>query len=76
MGGEYVSQEQTFWNRVLELSKKRFKEQIFDYFVLASKLLRVENQQAIIYLDAEVKKMFWEENMTDVILTAGFNSMA
>ena len=58
MGGEYVSQEQTFWNRVLELSKKRFKEQIFDYFVLASKLLRVENQQAIIYLDAEVKKMF------------------
>ena len=29
MGGEYVSQEQTFWNRVLELSKKRFKEQNF-----------------------------------------------
>lgn len=76
MGGEYVSQEQTFWNRVLELSKKRFKEQIFDYFVLASKLLRVENQQAIIYLDAEVKKMFWEENMTDVILTAGFEIYA
>lgn len=76
MGGEYVSQEQTFWNRVLELSKKRFKEQIFDFFVHTSRLIKVEQQEAIIYLDAEVKKLFWEEKMTDVILTAGFEIYA
>ena len=76
MGGEYVSQEQTFWNRVLELSKKRFKEQVFDFFVLTSRLIKVEQQEAIIYLDAEVKKLFWEENMTKVILTAGFEIYA
>ena len=76
MGGEYVSQEQTFWNRVLELSKKRFKEQVFDFFVLTSRLIKVEQQEAIIYLDAEVKKLFWEEKMTDVILTAGFEIYA
>lgn len=76
MGGEYVSQEQTFWNRVLELSKKRFKEQVFDFFVLTSRLIKVDQQEAIIYLDAEVKKLFWEEKMTDVILTAGFEIYA
>ena len=76
MGGEYVSQEQTFWNRVLELSKKRFKKQVFDFFVLTSRLIKVEQQEAIIYLDAEVKKLFWEEKMTDVILTAGFEIYA
>ena len=76
MGGEYVSQEQTFWNRVLELSKKRFKEQVFDFFVLTSRLIKVEQQEAIIYLDEEVKKLFWEEKMTDVILTAGFEIYA
>jgi chromosomal replication initiator protein dnaA len=71
-----VSREETFWNRVIELSKKTFKKEIFDYFVLTSRLIKVDQQEAVIYLDAEVKKLFWEENMTKVILTAGFEIYA
>jgi len=71
-----VSREETFWNRVIELSKKTFKKEIFDYFVLTSKLIKIDQQEAVIYLDAEVKKLFWEENMTKVILTAGFEIYA
>ena len=71
-----MSREETFWNRVIELSKKTFKKEIFDYFVLTSRLIKVDQQEAIIYLDAEVKKLFWEENMRKVILTAGFEIYA
>ena len=71
-----MSRKETFWNRVIELSKKTFKKEIFDYFVLTSRLIKVDQQEAIIYLDAEVKKLFWEENMTKVILTAGFEIYA
>ena len=71
-----MSREETFWNRVIELSKKTFKKEIFDYFVLTSRLIKVNQQEAVIYLDAEVKKLFWEENMTKVILTAGFEIYA
>lgn len=71
-----MSREETFWNRVIELSKKTFKKEIFDYFVLTSRLIKVDQQEVIIYLDAEVKKLFWEENMTKVILTAGFEIYA
>ena len=71
-----MSREETFWNRVIELSKKTFKKEIFDYFVLTSRLIKVDQQEAVIYLDAEVKKLFWEENMTKVILTAGFEIYA
>lgn len=71
-----MSREETFWNCVIELSKKTFKKEIFDYFVLTSRLIKVDQQEAIIYLDAEVKKLFWEENMTKVILTAGFEIYA
>ena len=71
-----MSREETFWNRVIELSKKTFKKEIFDYFVLTSRLIKVDQQDAVIYLDAEVKKLFWEENMTKVILTAGFEIYA
>ena len=71
-----MSREETFWNRVIEVSKKTFKKEIFDYFVLTSRLIKVDQQEAVIYLDAEVKKLFWEENMTKVILTAGFEIYA
>lgn len=71
-----MSREETFWNRVIELSKKTFKKEIFDYFVLTSRLIKVDQQEAVIYLDAEVKKLFWEENMTKVILTSGFEIYA
>lgn len=71
-----MSREETFWNRVIGLSKKTFKKEIFDYFVLTSRLIKVDQQEAVIYLDAEVKKLFWEENMTKVILTAGFEIYA
>ena len=52
-----MSREETFWNRVIELSKKTFKKEIFDYFVLTSRLIKVDQQEAVIYLDAESKEI-------------------
>ena len=34
--------------------------------------MKVENFQATILLDSPVKQLFWEQNLADVIITAGF----
>ncbi|AXQ77602.1 chromosomal replication initiator protein DnaA [Streptococcus chenjunshii] len=63
--------EQIFWNRILELAKGQLKQATYEFFVLDAKLIKVENQVAIIYLD-RMKELFWEKNLKPVILTAGF----
>ncbi|AND80238.1 chromosomal replication initiator protein DnaA [Streptococcus pantholopis] len=63
--------EQIFWNRILELAKSQLKQATYEFFVLDAKLIKIENQVAIIYLD-RMKELFWEKNLKPVILTAGF----
>lgn len=63
--------ETIFWNRILELAQSQLKQTTYEFFVLDARLIRVENQVAIIYLDP-MKELFWEKNLRDVILTAGF----
>ncbi|WP_159583602.1 chromosomal replication initiator protein DnaA [Streptococcus halichoeri] len=63
--------EQLFWNRILELAQSQLKQATFEFFVLDARLINVENQVATIYLD-HMKELFWEKNLKDVILTAGF----
>ena len=65
-------QEQEFWARVLELAHTQLKKTTFDFFVAEAKLIKIENNQATIHLDSPVKKLFWEQNLADIILTAGF----
>lgn len=63
--------EQIFWNRVLELARSQLKQATYEFFVHDARLLKVENHVATIYLD-QMKELFWEKNLKDVILTAGF----
>lgn len=70
-------QEESFWTRFLELAKERLLEQknqqvAYDYFVSDAQLLKIKDQQARIYLDSEQKQIYWEKNLADLLLTAGF----
>ncbi|MGT2755242.1 chromosomal replication initiator protein DnaA [Streptococcus ovis] len=67
-----MEQEQLFWQRVLQLAHENLKQSAYDFFVSDAKLIAVDGNKAIIYLDSPVKKLFWEENLKMVILTAGF----
>ncbi|HEQ2736758.1 TPA: chromosomal replication initiator protein DnaA [Streptococcus pyogenes] len=63
--------EQIFWNRVLELAQSQLKQATYEFFVHDARLLKVDKHIATIYLD-QMKELFWEKNLKDVILTAGF----
>lgn len=63
--------EQIFWNRVLELAQSQLKQATYEFFVHDAHLLKVDKHIATIYLD-QMKELFWEKNLKDVILTAGF----
>ncbi|HEQ1025512.1 chromosomal replication initiator protein DnaA [Streptococcus pyogenes] len=63
--------EQIFWNRVLELAQSQLKQATYEFFVHDARLLNVDKHIATIYLD-QMKELFWEKNLKDVILTAGF----
>ncbi|ASB95661.1 chromosomal replication initiator protein DnaA [Streptococcus equi] len=63
--------EQIFWNRVLELAQSQLKQATYEFFVHDARLIKVDNHVATIFLD-QMKELFWEKNLKDVILTAGF----
>ncbi|KXT84897.1 chromosomal replication initiator protein DnaA [Streptococcus panodentis] len=67
-----MTKEQDFWNRILELAAAQLKQTTYDFFVAEAQLIKVENKQAVIFLDSPVKQLFWEQNLVGVILTAGF----
>ena len=67
-----MNQEQVFWERVLQLAKDNLKQSAFDFFVSGARLVSVNGNSATIFLDSPFKKLFWEENMKSVMLTAGF----
>lgn len=67
-----MNQEQVFWERVLQLAKDNLKQSAYDFFVSDAQLITVTGNTATIFLDSPFKKLFWEENLKSVILTAGF----
>ena len=67
-----MNQEQVFWERVLQLAKDNLKQSAFDFFVADARLIGINGNTATIFLDSPFKKLFWEENLKSVILTAGF----
>ena len=62
-----TEKEHFFWNKLLELAKEELTQATFDYYVLDTKLIKVQNNVATILLE-EVKKLFWEKNMQSFIL--------
>lgn len=67
-----LEQEQVFWERVLQLAKDNLKQSAFDFFVSGARLVNINGSIVTIFLDSPFKKLFWEENMKSVMLTAGF----
>lgn len=63
--------ERLFWNRVLELARDKFSQAVFDFFIADARLISVSNQVATIFLE-EKKELYWKSNLTDIVLTAGF----
>ena len=68
-----TEKEHFFWNKLLELAKEELTQATFDYYVLDTKLIKVQDNVATILLE-EVKKLFWEKNMRSFILMAGFEA--
>ena len=62
-----TEKEHFFWNKLLELAKEELTQATFDYYVLDTKLIKVQNNVATILLE-EVKKLFWEKNMQSLVL--------
>ena len=71
-GGLSLNQDQVFWERVLQLAKDNLKQSAFDFFVADARLIGINGNTATIFLDSPFKKLFWEENLKSVMLTAGF----
>ncbi|MGT2828964.1 chromosomal replication initiator protein DnaA [Streptococcus hillyeri] len=63
--------EQRFWDRVLELAKGKFSQAVFDFFIADAKLIRISDQVATVLME-EKKELYWKSNLTDIVLTAGF----
>lgn len=67
-----MNQEQIFWQRVLQLAQENLKQSAYDFFVSGAQLISMNENVVLIFLDSPFKKLFWEENLKSVILTAGF----
>lgn len=50
-----TEKERFFWNKLLELAKEELTQATFDYYVLDTKLIKVQDNVATILLE-EVKK--------------------
>ena len=51
-----TEKEHFFWNKLLELAKEELTQATFDYYVLDTKLIKVQDNVATILLE-EVKKL-------------------
>lgn len=67
-----MTKETEFWQKVMELAKTAMTETTYDFYIIGSQCLSIEGNQVHIYLDHPSKKMFWDRNLRDIILTAGF----
>ena len=67
-----MEKDVAFWNRCISLSKNKLAEATYDFYVATATFIGIQNDQAVILVDSEVKKLFWETSLEDIILTAGF----
>ncbi|WP_404968873.1 hypothetical protein [Streptococcus sanguinis] len=60
-----MTKEQDFWNRILELAHAQLKQTTYDFFVAEAKLVKVEEKQAVIFLDRMNQKIIEKEGSYD-----------
>lgn len=68
----FMEKEEIFWQRFVELVQSGFKPYIYNFFVADAKLIRIEHQEAKIFLNGSYKKSFWESNFEELLITASF----
>lgn len=64
--------ERLFWQKILELARGQLKQALFDFYVADTRLVQFEQNTATIQVNA-MQKIFWEKNLTPLILMAGFD---
>ncbi|MBF0786980.1 MULTISPECIES: chromosomal replication initiator protein DnaA [unclassified Streptococcus] len=67
-----MEKKQTFWRRVLQLAKAKLNQGAYDFYVENAQLLDISSNRAQIFLDSPYKQLFWDQNLKDIIITAGF----
>lgn len=63
--------EAKFWARVKALAQKNLGQASYDYFIEPAKLLEITDNNAMIYLESNMHRDFWQKQ-EDLIKTAGF----
>lgn len=64
--------ETLLWNRILELAKSNLKQSAFEYFVSDAHLDSIADKIITIHLSSHVKQLFWQQNLTDIVIVAGW----
>lgn len=64
--------EHLFWEKLLDLARGQLKQALFDFYVADTRLVQFEHNTAIIQVNT-MQKIFWEKNLTPLILMAGFD---
>ncbi|MER0122170.1 chromosomal replication initiator protein DnaA [Streptococcus sp. ZJ93] len=67
-----MDKEQLFWSRVLQLANSKLNQGAYDFYVENAQLLHISSNQAQIFLDSPYKQLFWDQNLKDILITAGF----
>ncbi|MBF0818098.1 chromosomal replication initiator protein DnaA [Streptococcus acidominimus] len=67
-----MEKKQEFWSRVLQLAKAKLNQGAYDFYVESAQLLDISSNRAQIFLDSPYKQLFWEQNLKDILITAGF----
>ncbi|MET3645117.1 chromosomal replication initiator protein DnaA [Streptococcus gallinaceus] len=69
-----MNPEQLFWDRIIQLAKEHLNlnQAAYDFYISEARLVQISGSTATIFLDSSVKQYFWEKNLNDILLTAGF----
>lgn len=67
-----MEKKQLFWSRVLQLANTKLNQGAYDFYVENAQLLDISSNRAQIFLDSPYKQLFWDQNLKDIIITAGF----
>lgn len=75
-----ANREAIFWQQVLELAREKIanrqnQQAAYEFFVSEAQLISIENNTATVYLDNPSKQLYWDKNLEDIVLTAGFETL-
>lgn len=63
--------EQVFWNRFLELALEILRQSVYDYYIVDSRLVSIEQNVVTIQLKNSLQQRFWTTNVEEILQFAG-----